>query len=531
MPSQRTRPQSSRVMNHKEGSNLSEPLLPRSFIDDLERTLNVKFQGVSEVYKEDRHSFRLQMRDWSQPVNASPNSSFGAATTADGAYTANRTLLHLGAMFGDVLSVCELIYCGATPDMADQNGFTAVFISLAQAARFHQSDIAHRLSYTGAPLQMHIAPVRESMDRQKALRCLSCVTRILIEQLVDVNQTRQGVSLLQLACIAKDWETVKLLLRHGAVDSVSTSRDSFRSAVPSSTDRNKVSQLLKEHAQGKTENWQRPPRKCPCWSGKDVVDCHGKEGARISYPSDYVCVCGSTKIYKKCCSRKRTVYESWDFAQNRILQDFDLLEKQPKEFYDNLDQNLGELNVALERLNKMGLSLKDVGIPLPGTSQSPEEATAFGHKAMKHGLVDPAFGYAMVRFGKMYPVPVRGIHSRTMMERSQESWNKLIDEYIATGTDKRSVFDIEAAAKIAVWNGPYVRRCEGPACGKLEFRDVEKLQQCTTCKLSSYCGRACQKADWESHKTVCNTQSQEPQRLPSQMTLMNLIANPEWLMD
>ena len=48
-----------------------------------------------------------------------------------------------------------------------------------------------------------------------------------------------------------------------------------------------------------------------------------------------------------------------------------------------------------------------------------------------------------------------------------------------------------------------MRVCE--ACGG-SF-SVETMKQCAACKGVAYCGRACQKADWSSHKTWCKQQA------------------------
>nr|QBK93867.1 MAG: MYND finger protein [Pithovirus LCPAC406] len=36
-------------------------------------------------------------------------------------------------------------------------------------------------------------------------------------------------------------------------------------------------------------------------------------------------------------------------------------------------------------------------------------------------------------------------------------------------------------------------------CGETK----EKMQRCSICKLTYYCGRKCQKTDWKFHKKVC----------------------------
>jgi hypothetical protein len=33
--------------------------------------------------------------------------------------------------------------------------------------------------------------------------------------------------------------------------------------------------------------------------------------------------------------------------------------------------------------------------------------------------------------------------------------------------------------------------------------DLQALQRCSACKAAHYCDRACQLADWSSHKAFC----------------------------
>jgi hypothetical protein len=40
-------------------------------------------------------------------------------------------------------------------------------------------------------------------------------------------------------------------------------------------------------------------------------------------------------------------------------------------------------------------------------------------------------------------------------------------------------------------------------CGKTKKDDGSKLNLCSNCKVQSYCGPACQKADWKRHKPEC----------------------------
>jgi hypothetical protein len=55
--------------------------------------------------------------------------------------------------------------------------------------------------------------------------------------------------------------------------------------------------------------------------------------------------------------------------------------------------------------------------------------------------------------------------------------------------------------------------CGNPDCDKKEFKVKGReetewlgttLHMCSRCQKENYCSRACQKADWQHHKRVCN---------------------------
>ena len=47
-------------------------------------------------------------------------------------------------------------------------------------------------------------------------------------------------------------------------------------------------------------------------------------------------------------------------------------------------------------------------------------------------------------------------------------------------------------------------RKEFSRCGNLYCKSYEVSYKCGNCKCVSYCSRECQKADWKTHKLVCN---------------------------
>lgn len=126
--------------------------------------------------------------------------------------------------------------------------------------------------------------------------------------------------------------------------------------------------------------------------------------------------------------------------------------------------------------------------------------------------------------------------------QTRDIWNRLIDDYIAEGTDPRPRAAIERAAKINSGSGAYVgRTCDNAACGKVEQQT--RFQTCSGCKIVSsstspernyhylqctqsvYCSPSCQKAAWKAHKPICGSGDQREQALPSQKAWNEWINN------
>ncbi|KII86013.1 hypothetical protein PLICRDRAFT_178309 [Plicaturopsis crispa FD-325 SS-3] len=134
--------------------------------------------------------------------------------------------------------------------------------------------------------------------------------------------------------------------------------------------------------------------------------------------------------------------------------------------------------------------------------------------------LDEAFGYALQK-ATYLPVPSNrhGMLGRHTLGLTQATWNSDVDKYIKLGTDPRPKEDIERAAKIGLYHGALYRKCEGPECTKLERRDLVKLQTCSRCSITPYCGKSCQAAAWRVHKPVCGSVDQQAQPLSAQMVL------------
>lgn len=136
----------------------------------------------------------------------------------------------------------------------------------------------------------------------------------LIEQHCDPNKyfpaCVQGIAgnltPLQVAVLTNEWELVNLLLKYGANSYPPSPCMLMRHVLDGRPGGKK--RLAWAVSQNKTVD--RPPRLCPCFSGKSLSECHMQ---RQPYPPEFLCMCGSKKIHDRCC-KKRDVpcHEIWD---------------------------------------------------------------------------------------------------------------------------------------------------------------------------------------------------------------------------
>jgi len=413
----------------------SDPLLPAEYIQKV-KSDDCMRDFESSVYDMAAHENRVGTRNWVKPRSPDVIIVFQNPTRG---FTdrAKRTYLHYYAREGDVLAVSELIVLGANPNKADTDGITPLHLVFLE------------LSMVKNPLVAIVkADLSGLMDVKRLYARLSWVVHILVEQHANVNIKVGQNSILDLSCNWRDWDLITLLLKHGANPSPNS-----MPPFASTTDKKRFLDLVK--ASG-----PRPARVCPCLSGKTVPHCHGKEP--IPYPLKYMCVCGSTKLYERCCyKRGKFVSEKWDDASQRVTLS-----------YDNTN-------------------------PLPTNIQHKLAA-----ELLSKGLIDPAFGYAMgiAEFLPMYLChlfnryiywlnhltcrPDGRASSRSLRDDLQSTWNLLVDNYIALGTDSRPRDVIERKAKIGSGNGALYRICEKVDCQKVES-SLEKFSRCGQCKAVS----------------------------------------------
>ena len=131
-----------------------------------------------------------------------------------------------------------------------------------------------------------------------------------------------------------------------------------------------------------------PPRMCPCWSGKTLIECHDAENK--PYPPDFLCCCGTWRIFCKCCGTcKIEVSERWNDGEQWILTSY----QRPVVFpvtdseVEHIDKNINVL-----------MDLTDI-LPPPTYFSIALYMKDLAESLLSKGLIDLAFAYAMKQIG------------------------------------------------------------------------------------------------------------------------------------
>ncbi|KZP26733.1 hypothetical protein FIBSPDRAFT_854393 [Athelia psychrophila] len=410
-------------------------------------------------------------------------------STSNGVQTPKMGQIHMSAIAADPLHLCEMIRLGADMDLKDSEGNTPLLTAMKCL-----------IAYKAHP----------ELCSSLWIRRLRYIARTLIEQLVDVNSTptagtTAGLSALHMACHAREWEIIELLLQHGA-----------HAVVPGSTARPAVDFLALPSDKKrfrKLEKSRKPcaPQPCPCWSGKLLADCHAMDQP---YPHEFYCTCGSKKSYGKCCSQRNIfVFEKWDDERRYIRP-------QVMRFVDPAIKVDGGRRTTQEIVDAHYISLPREF--LDDEKLSEEHALFFlqriGVNLLSRGLIEPAYGFAMKEV-QFLPRPQGRSYSKIACLEAQRRWNAAVDKYISLNNVSKpeAIFKIEVAAKIGASNGAMYHTCEGAGCVNRDEAN-EKLR-CCKCKMAFYCSASCQHSQWKTHKPICGTVSQKEQALPSQIAI------------
>ncbi|KIM47219.1 hypothetical protein M413DRAFT_271443 [Hebeloma cylindrosporum] len=235
----------------------------------------------------------------------------------------------------------------------------------------------------------------------------------------------------------------------------------------------------------------------------------------------------SRKTYEKCCHKKGVQWtEAWDpeemwIQPNRVVT---VQAPQSEKARETLAQQF-------EMMVNVNQDIAD------GTSDMTEADLISGVKAMtarmmdyfvESGHVDPGFAYAAKQVDFM-PRPWTGGIPKVEQKIRMEEWNTAVDEYIASGVDRRTREDIENQSKIALGGGPLHPLCENEMCdepheGRTHYggRPATKLLVCIGCKKTKYCSKECQRQAWGEHKGACKSGRAQEQLLSSQQAISQM---------
>lgn len=344
-----------------------KPQLPEQFVEDL--LAKPTFSDIKScVYSDNFHNQRFKMVTGTKPTQIDLSADHTVCIEGDSLGMgpgSKRTWLHLGAVAADPLLVCEMIRIGATIDIPDTRGATALWLA---ADSFAKATAATKRRQT---LGSRHPPSRDPGQR------LTFVLRTLIEQHANVNIIHEGVTPLHLSCQARAWEIISLLLEHGANPSPASTPPAIQ-LFTSSADKKRFKTIAKEFS-GKP----RPARPCPCWSGKLLSECHDS-GEEKPYPPEFICKCGSGKTYKKCCSRRNamSLCEVWDAADNWIMS----------ATKKTLPVEGGE---AMVKLKQITADARARGVALPGESVHSQFQASTADTMAANGVMDVAYAFAM----------------------------------------------------------------------------------------------------------------------------------------
>lgn len=265
-------------------------------------------------------------------------------------------------------------------DKKDGNGYTALAIAIT---------LWHDALTRSVPQKFRDYP-DAFFDR------LRQIVYSLIEQHADVNTQVNGSTYLHFACRMGDFGLIAKLLQYSADAYPSQNTLSPSSLLPPA-DLPRFRTLARRYIRG-----ERPPRKCPCWSGKFLEDCHAGT-KEMKYPSHFRCLCGSGRPYASCSciQRNNVIVEHFYEKQGRIVArfnrdvPFDPLLILPHLYDDPITHGV---------LDSVGILSFLLDAERPATTECDlrfaryrEKARQLAQNLCMMGKVDPAYCYAIQR--------------------------------------------------------------------------------------------------------------------------------------
>ncbi|KAK7034715.1 hypothetical protein VNI00_012122 [Paramarasmius palmivorus] len=217
-----------------------------------------------------------------------------------------KTMLHMAACDGDVALAYEMIRMGIEIDRKDRNDVTALLLSLAKLV-IHRNilSLVTGPNFPSPPPGSSLSEALKPEYLTKRIECDARIATLLIEQHADVNSGAFGVTPMSLAAESGRWSIVEVLLYHGA-RRPRTDDLHFASTI----EKSRYLSILSKTKTSASD--PRPPRPCPCWSGKLLSECHAAE--KKPYPDNFICRCGrKNRSFGECCGRRGIqVVEEWD---------------------------------------------------------------------------------------------------------------------------------------------------------------------------------------------------------------------------
>ncbi|KAH9928261.1 uncharacterized protein B0H18DRAFT_1117948 [Fomitopsis serialis] len=424
------------------------------------------------------------------------------------------TYLHFAVRLDDVPFVYECIRLGADVNRRDVKGQTPLYCAMHELFGFSLELAERQLRHKGTE--------DESLAISTIAR-LRHIAKILVEQHADIKVPPHGDLLYHVVSLA--WVTLEVeLLELFGLYGVPSDYFEFLSEAPDpQLDTWEINpagvsacrELAARFAAtlpSRMEPITRPPRKCPCLSGKPLAECHGS--GDHPYPPTFACICRSTKTYENCCKRRAELVERWD-------QERGCMAVTQRKMEGNTTTYISFTSVGTAR----NTVWPDTGKKTP--SELVEMAVEY-NDTQNEEKADPAFRYVVTELNYL-PMPEGDwLGSKSLGKKLSLGWNLYVDQYIASGQDTRSVSQIERAAKLDPFWQPLWKRCEASGCKTIE-RPGLKMKRCHGCQKIYYCGAPCQKAHWKEHKDACKRQDHPLQMLRSQRiysTILNEIIKP-----
>ncbi|KAK7032245.1 hypothetical protein VNI00_013203 [Paramarasmius palmivorus] len=428
-----------------------------------------------------------------------------------------KTMLHMAACDGDVALGYEVIRMGIDIDRKDKNGVTALLLSLAKLV-IHRTilNLVTSPNFPPPPPGESLSEALKPEYLNKRIECDARIATLLIEQHADVNAGAFDVTPMSLAAESGRWSIVELLLQHGALRA-RTDGLHFASTI----EKSRYLSILSKTKPKSSLSDPRPPRPCPCWSGKLLSECHAT--GEKPYPDNFVCGCGKkNRSFGECCGRRGIqVVEEWDPEDKWIMPSTIRTMRYPTEDQVSPDAWThveAGMRKHIDIMRSLDAEQMQEAVEMLQQSKIPMFRKVLSIMGLED-RVDPAYWYALDKVD-FFPQPWEGQLSKVEAHKRMEEWNTAVDEYISTVHDYRPRIDIEIASKIGMNGGPLYKRCQADDCNKAEKRDLEKLLRCGSCEATWYCSKECQKKGWNGgHKEQCRSGKARPQDLDSQWAM------------